>query len=276
MEPAVVLVFSLAFWLVLRKARSAIAENLLTILPGSSLHANHFRVLRVFWNFAWTLADHAHVRHGEDIITWELDGLENLEHLDAQTGGCIILTAHMGSYDVAAPMFAKNFTKPIHMVRTPERDEESQRFQTELRAKENLGAYVVHFNEPGNMIGVELARALDEGAVVAIQGDRILFDVTSLETRFSEGVVWNVPRGPFVLAWVSRAPIYPVVTIRVGYRRYRVKAGPPLHLDRASGDKEKAQKDAAAQWNEVLKPQIQKHWYQWFVFEPMFRPTAKP
>ncbi len=273
LEPMYVFAFTVMFWVFLGRVRRAVAANLGVLLPGSSPFMNQLRAFRVFWNFAWTMVDQAHVRHGEDCITWEVFGDGHLARLEAQKDGSILLTAHMGNYDVAAPLFARRIQRPIHMVRAPERQRENQEFHQKHREKEQRGAFVVHYNEPGNMLGVELARAIHDGGVVAIQGDRVLFDVSPMELPFREGVEWRIPRGPFLLSLVARAFIHPVFIVRMGYRRYGVLAFPPIktEVNPDTRDKEVSQRQAALEWVSVLRGVMERHWRQWFVFEPVFQ-----
>lgn len=268
--------FTVMFWLFLGRQRRAVMENLAVLLPGSSPVMNLFRVFRVFWNFAWTLVDQAHARHGSKCIRWEITGDAHLAILEKETKGAVLLTAHMGNYDVAAPLFAERIQRPIHMVRAPEREQKSQEFQTAQREKELKAGFVVHYNEPGNMLGMDLARAIQEGGVVAIQGDRILFDVSPMELAYRERITWQVPRGPFLLALVTKALIHPVFIVRMGYRRYRVVAAAPIEVPLpADRDKEAAQRMAAEKWNVILRGVMERHWRQWFVFEPVFQKTAE-
>lgn len=284
MEPVFMAGFTFIFWALCGTARNAVARNLTFVLPGTSLLGNQFRAFRVFWNFAWTMTDLAHVRNGDDIITWEVSGMPDLLKLQAKEDGAVLMTAHMGSYDVAAPMFANRFKCPIHMVRAPERMRESQEFQKNKRERQESEDFVVHYNEPGSMLGVELARAIGEGGIVAIQGDRVLFDVSPMRLDFKPGVEWNIPRGPFILASVARTTIHPVFIIRMGYRRYRVHAEPSFGVATAGLDRNESQMKAASQWNQVLRSVIEQYWYQWFVFEDVFAsqpdaaktPTAPP
>jgi lauroyl/myristoyl acyltransferase len=285
LEPMFVFALTFMFWCVLGRARSAVAKNLRVILPGSSPLMNQVRVIRVFWNFAWTMVDVSRVRHGEECIRWEVGGADHLEALEKKDGpGAILLTAHMGNYDVAAPLFAQKIHRPIHLVRAPEREHRSQEFEKNKRDKQVTGNFVIHYNEPGNMLGVTLARAMGEGGIVAIQGDRILFDVSPMTVTFREGVTWQVPRGPFTLALVANAAIHPVFIIRQGWRRYRVQAEPPMVLTVQDRDRERAQVEAAAQWGAVMRRMMELHWRQWFVFEEVFRgsgasapePTSMP
>ena len=180
----------------------------------------------------------------------------------------------MGNYDIAAPVFADRFKRTIHMVRTPERDSESNNYQHELRARQQSHAFVIHYNEPGNMLGVELARSIGEGGIVAIQGDRILFDVSPMTVPFDNQHEWRLPRGPFLLSLITRCEIHPVFILRMGYRRYRIEAHSPIFVNVKHPDgREAAQMEVAGQWSKILREAVQKHWRQWYVFEPIFVST---
>ena len=106
-------------------------------------------------------------------------GQQHLDPLANAETGVIILTAHMGNYDVAAPLFARRLKRRIHTVRVPDRHAETHEFMKERRV-ENISEWLtVHYNEPGSMLAVELTKLLQEGEFVAIQGDRVLFDVSA-------------------------------------------------------------------------------------------------
>ena len=277
LEPVFVFAFTMMFWIVLGKGRRAVVANLAVVLPGSSPIANQFRALRVFWNFAWTMVDLAHVRHGEDCIRWEISGMEHLDTMTNQEKGSILLTAHMGNYDVAAPLLVQKIQRPTHLVRAPERQRESQEFQRDRREQHAGGNFVIHYNEPGSMLGVELVHALGDGGIVAIQGDRVLFDVSPLAVPFRDGVSWQVPRGPFMLALVARVAIHPVFIIRMGWRHYRVQAEAPMVADVPSRDRERSVREMAQTWTAVVRRVMEQHWRQWFVFEPVFqKATPEP
>jgi predicted LPLAT superfamily acyltransferase len=275
LEPVFVFAFTVMFWLVLKKARHAVARNLAVILPGSSPMMNQLRVFRVFWNFAWTMVDVGHVRHGESCIRWEVTGMKHLNELENSDSGAILITAHMGNYDVAAPLFAQKIHKPIHLVRTPERERESQEFEKDKRDRQVTGNFVIHYNEPGNMLAVTLAHAISAGGIVAIQGDRILFDVSPMKVAFKDGVDWQVPRGPFMLAMVAKVAIHPVFIIRMGWRRYRIQAEPAIEIPSHDRERDRVQAEAAAQWTSVMRRVAESHWHQWFVFEDLFQERIK-
>jgi phosphatidylinositol dimannoside acyltransferase len=119
------------------------------------------------------------------------------------------------------------------------------------------------------MLGVELARLLNEGNVVAIQGDRVIFDVSPVEVEVKPGLMMKLPKGPLFLTRITKAECFPLFIIRDGWRRYRVKVFPPLVLPpRKRGPGEDPGLGA---WTDALLEGVMPHWDQWFVFEKVFR-----
>ena len=125
-EPIFVFGYVSLMFLLFGRGRRAVQRNLKVILPGSSPIANWFRAWLVFRNFAWTMTDAGRVRAGDRDLAWEIEGAENFRELAQMDGGAILLTAHMGNYDIAGPTFAAKFNRKLNSVRAPERDAKLQ------------------------------------------------------------------------------------------------------------------------------------------------------
>lgn len=223
----------------------------------------------MFLNFALTYVDAMRCETGTGTVDWALEGVKHIDELSNRKDGCIILTAHMGNYDIAAPMFASRFHRTLYAVRAPERVPENQALrEQEVREKEAKNPYFrTLFNREGNLLGVELARLLSEGNIVAVQGDRVIFEVSPMIVEVEPGLKMQLPKGPLYLARVTDAPCYPLFIVRDGWRRYRVIVSPPLVLPpRTRGGEDLG----AKVWAEPIMDILRKHWSQWYVFEPMF------
>jgi len=275
-EPVAVAMFSVFFYFVSASARGALLSNMEVLFPEVGLLERHRRAFLVVWNFASTLADAAHHRSGHDVISWEIDGVDHLDALAASTSGVMILTAHMGNYDLAAPLFAERLQRPIHIVRAPERDDRSQEYSSAQRDQAAVGWFVVHYNRPGGMLAVELTHCLTDRQVVAIQGDRILFDVAPERLPFDETHDWHLPKGPFVLAQVTGCAVFPLFITRTAWRCYRITAQAPFAPITKTTDRAGQRREIAAWWNTILAAQVKRSWDQWFVFESAFVPKESP
>ena len=146
--------------------------------------------------------------------------------------------------------------------------------EAEIAEKERLNPYFrTCFNHGGDMLGVELARYLQQGDIVAVQGDRVIFEVSPMETEVEPGLMMRLPRGPLYLARITGASCFPLFIVRDGWRKYRVQVHPPLDLPaRVRG---KAEDPAIPVWAGAIMDGVREHWAQWFVFEPVLRRTER-
>lgn len=265
-EPAVLASWSL-FFLLWGPGRRGVMRNLTAILPGSSPVANFFRVYRVFWNFANTIADNVRFKELRVAPDWEFSGREHFEKLQSHTGGAIILTAHMGNYDLGAQLFAEISQRRIVIVRAPESDPQTREYEEELhRRTVNVEGLKIDFSTRASELALELLQAVQRGEIVAIQGDRVTPGISALPaTLFGRAV--QFPAGPFALAMAARVPIYPLFIQRRGRRRYRLVVAPPIEVLRTR-DRAEAFERAIAQWTRELESVIRDSWFQWFAFEP--------
>lgn len=261
--------WTLLFFGLAKPQRRAVAGNLRALFPHWSALRASIGAWQVFWNFALTFVDAQRCETGTGEIDWAVDGLASLEDLAGREAGCMILTAHMGNYDLAAPVFAARFDRALYAVRAPEREPETQALrEAEIRRKEARNPnFRTLYNEDGSLLGVELARLLGTGNVVAVQGDRVLFDVSPMDIEVEPGLHIRLPKGPLFLARATGAPCFPLFILRDGWRRYRVLALPELILPprpRRSDDTEGKQL-----WAATLLGVVRQHWQQWYVFEPL-------
>ena len=257
------------FVVVCGEQRRAIMANLRAMFPGRSASWRWIGAYQVFWNFAWSMTDGVQARAGGDLIDWEVDGLSRFGELAATDGGVIVMTAHMGNYDLAGPVFADRFGRRVNIVRAPERSEALQAHVEKERAGRESEHFAIRYNRQGAMLGVELASLLRDGEVVALQADRVLFDVApTLGAMFGREML--LPKGPFALAMACRAPVWPMFIIRDGWRCYRIRIGERFEVGAERESRDEAMASAVAMWCGELQSVLRSSWQQWFVFERVF------
>jgi predicted LPLAT superfamily acyltransferase len=271
-EPFVMATWSLVF-LLWGPGRRGVMANLRAIIPGSNSVANFARTYRVFWNFAWTIADTMRFKEQRISPDWEFVGREHFDDLQARAGGAIILTAHMGNYDLGAALFAEVSDRPIVMVRAPEIDPQTRRFEEELHGRTLAERLRIGFSTQSSELAIELLEAIQQGQIVAIQGDRVLPGIAGIPgTLFDHKT--HFPAGPFALAMAARVPIYPLFIMRMGRRRYRVVVSKPIEVVRTR-DRAEAFDRAVRQWRQDLEGVVRAAWFQWFAFQPFSEELAR-
>lgn len=271
-EPFMIGFWSL-FFLLWGPGRRGVMRNLRAIKPGSWPLTNFFRTYRVFWNFAWSITDAARFREDGSMPDWEFTGLAHYDTLRAHEGGAIILTAHMGSYDLGAHVFSATSHRRIVMVRAPEVEPETQAFEESWHERLRGDALHIDFNTKANELALELLHAIQQGDLVAIQGDRVTPGISAIPaTLFGQPV--QIPSGPFALAMAARVPVFPLFILRAGRRHYRLVTCAPIRVERRSRHRDDDLRAAAEEWSKQLEEVIAKGWYQWFAFEPYLREAA--
>ena len=270
LEPFLVGLWTMLFFVIAGEQRRAVQSNLAALLPGTGRAGNFFRAYRVFLEFALTYVDAIRCDKAGGAVNWTIDGIEHFKDLASRREGCLIMTAHMGNYDLAAPLFSGEFGRTVHTVRAPERNQQMQELrEKDLRnLEEEHAGFRVHYNRPDSMLAVELTRVLSEGDVVAVQADRVVFDVSPVEVEIGGGWVMRLPRGPLVLAQATGVPCFPLFITRDGWRCYRVTVMPELRLPKRRRGKND---ESLRVWADTLLGVVRDRWMEWFVFEPIFQ-----
>jgi len=264
-EPTVFATWSVIF-LLWGPGRRGVMSNLKTILPGSTAAGNFFRCYRVFWNFSNVIADNVRYKELRVGPDWEFTGSEYFEELQSRQGGAIVLTAHMGSYDLGAQLFAEIARRPLMMVRAPEADPDTRRYEEELHERTVTQSLKVDFSTRASALALDLLHALQRGEIIAIQGDRVTPGISALPGTFF-GKRMLFPAGPFALAMTARVPVYPLFIVRMGRRRYRLVAGKPFEVQRLH-DRAESFERAMVEWTRELESVVRMAWFQWFAFQP--------
>jgi lauroyl/myristoyl acyltransferase len=249
-------------------ARRTVLAHLAIILPGTSRAMNYLRVFRTFHNYSWTISEAAIHKLNKEEFAYEIIGPEWLDQLGAARGA-IVLTAHMGSYDLGAALFVQKFNREIRVVRAPEPDQQTAQHLSASLEKSGEGGVKVDYNTAGALLSLDLLNALRLGEIVSIQGDRLLGDLAKVRGRLFGKEVW-LPNGPFVLAQVSRAPIYPLFIARAAYRSYQIIVRDPFTVLRTGRDRDEDIARAVEKWCGVLEQLLRERWDQWYAFGPGF------
>lgn len=263
LHPFLVWFWTLFFYFFAAPVRKAVHRQLGIILPGSLRLTNYLRVFRVFHNFAWSLTDAAAFRLLNSRFDCEMTGENFLNEL-AGAERAIILTAHMGNYDLGASLFIEQFKREVRMVRAPEPDELTAHHIDHSLEKSGSGALKVDYSTAGTSLSFDLLAALRAGQVISIQGDRVVGNVAHSTGRLFGREV-ELPTGPFALSLVADTAIYPLFILRNGFRRYRIVAHPPIRCRRDQA-REVGIASALHTWTQLLENTIAQNWDQWYAF----------
>jgi predicted LPLAT superfamily acyltransferase len=267
-RPVTLLVYLLA-----GPQRRAVLGNLAALRPDFGPVRRWWAGYRVFLQFALTYLDRLWHMHFRKAVTWDIPHKERFDAMRALPGGVLIFTIHSGNYDIGASLFATKFGRTLHTVRAPEQSEDLQALrEAELRRVEHENPLLrVHYSTADNHLGLELCRILMAGDAVAVQGDRVITNVSPVAMSHA-GRTYQIPRGPLVLAEIARVPCHPIFLERIGCLKYRIHVGECFYDGRT---KIRAD-DLGRVWMPIMHDYIQQHWEQWFVFETLVTLKTTP
>src|SRR5436305_10389350 len=260
--------FTTFFWVILRRIRDAVAGNLEAVLGPCGWWQRQVRIYRTFWTFAWCLSERYERLSTRRTFAVEVQGLDGWRDVAASGQGFILVTAHLGSWEVGSMLPAARERRRIHVVREAETDPRAQRFIQDLIRRHGGDLYVTHFAEDPQL-GMVMLDALRQGEVVALQGDRPRAGGRTVETPLF-GRPYAMPIGPAILARAAGVPLLPVFVFRAGRRRYRCAIRPPIHVAHTA-DRQADVAAAVGCFAAELEAAIAHRPHQWFCFGRVWR-----
>jgi len=249
-----------AFALAGERRRAAVA-NLERVL-GADRAVARWAALRMFAEFARCTSE-AMEHYGASPPPLRVDrpDPDPVEVALREGRGAIVLTAHLGNWDIAAKAL-RSFEAPVNVVMAPEPNERTSAFVRLTR--ERSGVRIVLASQ-SVFSSLALIGALRRNEIVALQLDRMQGAGGVRHLPFL-GAPAPFPSGPFVLARLAGAPLIPVFVPRVGRRHYRVEPGEPIRVPREARVPEALDRLMLSAVRQ-LEARVQRHPTQWFQFE---------
>jgi predicted LPLAT superfamily acyltransferase len=250
----------LYFVLFSRKPRAASKHFLAKVLPKPPTFAD---LLRHYYVFAACLLDRVfflndqterfdiHV-HGEDVV------IEMMRRGE----GCLLLGAHMGSFEAIRALGHRQPDLRISLVMY---EENARKINSVLGAiNPALALEVISLGRPDSMIRVR--ESLDRGNFVGMLADRTLEGESEIRLPFL-GAPASFALGPFQLAAMLKRPVVLMVGLYGGGRRYDV------HFEQLADFSDVALPERAGQirwavgrFADRLQHYAQSSPYNWFNF----------
>ena len=241
--------------------------------PVRTVHANLARVFpeaperevcrlaaRIFRNYARYLVDYGRFRwvpaEGFDTVIPVLEGKENLQGALGAGKGVILVTGHIGNWELGGVFFGHRGIK-VNVVTLPDGSHQIDAIRQGYRGQYSIHTIVL---DGSPFASLEMMAALKRGEMVAMLVDR-WGKADGVASSFFGGV-HHLPRGPFVLSRVTGAPILPAFVVRDG-ASYRGIVESPIVVE---------QDDLgpyATRVSTVLEGLIRRYPDQWYNFVPL-------
>lgn len=225
---------------------------------------------RHFLSFGRILLDRAYAYSGmHDRFKFERENTEAFAAGLAQGKGLIVVSAHMGNWELAAHTLAtlnKSAVKvPINLVWFRNEAGDAEKHLERVSGEQPYN--IIDSRDP-MQASIDMVAALKRGEIVAIHGDR--YTGNALRVPFF-GSDAPFPAGPYVVAANTGAPVVWVFANRLGARHYSLRViGPRVLEYRSRRERNEDLKGWTAEYARHLEARLREFPLQWHNFYPFW------
>ena len=243
-----------------RKDRDSVSKNLSIVLKKDMKECT-LLARKVFRNFAMYLVDFFRMgRLNEDVVKKRVKvlGLDNLNKALEKNKGAILLSAHIGNWEMGGVVTAiKGYD--ISAVVLNHKYKKINEFFIRQREKKGMKAI------PVDAIMKRCISALSRNGTLALLGDRD-FTNSGIVLDFF-GVPTSIPKGPAMFSIKIGSPIVPTFFIRDNRFNYKLIFDKPIEAETLSGlTKDEMIKRLTGKFIPVMEKYIREYPYQWLMF----------
>lgn len=216
-----------AFGLALPDVRRRIVDNLRRIHGPRGAWREQLDAMDTLANYAACFTEAMAAGRADAAPRVKVTGQQQL-HSALAVGGVVLVTAHVGPWELAAQLLGEELKANVVLVMEREPNAEAGELQDSWRTERGLR--VLHVGEhPTDAL--PLIAHLKQGGVAAMQLDRVPPSGRVLTVSLF-GQPFAVPEGPFRLASLSGARVVPVFSRRTGFFDYELTVAEPIELER--------------------------------------------
>lgn len=222
---------------------------------GYSWLKSIFSIYKSYFVFGKTIIDKAAISSGlKDRFTHECDGVENIIALLDKRQGGIMISAHVGNFEIAEYFFQDIDTRSqISLVTTDAEHRNIKEYMEKVTIRSKVKFILV--KEDLSHI-FEINNALGKGELVCFTGDRYMKG-QKVMTESLLGKEANFPAGPFLLASRLGVPVLFVYVMKETNKHYH------LYARRAEVKNRDAQ-GLLKKYTQSVEWMLKKYPLQWF------------
>ncbi len=240
-----------------RRARAELEHNLAVALPDLSPRELERLTRRNFRNHSKAYADlmRLPVARVEDLRPLlRVQGIEHLEAARSRGRGVLVISAHMGSWEVAAAIWSATVA-PVSLF--AEELEPLELFEWYRRTRARLGISVLPLTRSGLR---QVLQALDHEEMVVTAIDRDMLGTGIVVDFFGRPA--RIPEGPAAIALRRGTPLLPVVVYRLPDDTFQAVGYPPIFAE-PTGDRAADIRRVTGELVRRLEELIRAHPDQW-------------
>lgn len=255
-KAAYVLLYFVAsyYFLFLKKSNKAISYYFKERL-GYSWFKSKKMVFKSYYTFGQTIIDKISISAGmRNKYTYEFDGIETLKNLLAEKKGGVLISAHIGNFEIAEHFLGDiDIDFQINLVTTDLEHSAIKNYLESVTQKPTV-KFIIIREDLSHIF--EINAALSKNELVCFTGDRYFEGTKSLSKKIL-GEEANFPAGPFLIASRLKVPVVFVYVMKEPNLHYHLYA-------REAIVKHRDEKGLLKAYIESVESMLIKYPLQWF------------
>jgi len=225
---------------------------------GYGRMASVFKVYRNYYLLGQSIIDKVVVMSGiKNKFTYNFDGEENLREIVSRQKGGVLLSAHIGNWDIAGHLFKRLNTR-IHIVIFDGEEEQIKKYLATVTGKKSVN-FIVIKNDLSHIY--EISEALKNNELVCMHADRFLEGNKTFSANFL-GEKARFPMGPFVLAATFKVPVSYVFAVKESNRHYHFFASSIKDYEQV--EKNTVMQEMLLEFTREMEIKVKRYPEQWF------------
>jgi len=222
---------------------------------GFSKLKSFLKVYKSNFIFGQTIIDKVAISFGlGNKFTYNHDGGEVIKELLKNKKGGILISAHVGNFEIAEYFFSEidEFSQ-INLVTTDNEHRAIKDYLESISIKSSI-KFIIIKEDMSHIFSIN--NALNNNELICITGDRY-FEGSKILSEELLGKKANFPAGPFLLGSRLKVPVIFVYVMRETNKHYHLYAIEAKF-------KHKDAQDLLKKYTESMEKILQKYPYQWF------------
>jgi predicted LPLAT superfamily acyltransferase len=218
-------------------------------------------VYKNFYIFGQTLVDRVIVMAGYGKFTFTFEGEENLiKMVDEGTGG-LLISAHLGNWEIAGHLLYRVKAK-INIVMFEGEHEKVKEYLDQVKGEKNINVIAVR-EDLSHLYAIN--DAFERKELVCMHGDRFL-PGTRVTTVPFLGEEASFPVGPLLMAAKYQVPVSFVFAMKQSSSHYYLSStkGKIFKFDRDKNKQQEQLKEALGGFVSMIELKVKQYPYQWF------------
>ncbi|MFK5974195.1 MAG: lipid A biosynthesis acyltransferase [Flavobacteriaceae bacterium] len=224
-------------------------------IQGFSRLKSIWNIYKSYYIFGQTIVDKTAISSGlRNKFTYEFDGEARIKELLKKKQGGILISAHVGNFEIADFFFDElDSSSQIHLVTTDSEHEQIKTYLDSVTSKSSI-KFIIVKEDLSHVF--EIKAALDSGELVCFTGDRYFEGQKTMDGQLL-GAKAKFPAGPFLLASRLNVPVLFVYVMKETKRHYHLYA-------RTAEVKNKDAQGLLSDYTKNVEWILEKYPLQWF------------